>query len=202
MENNEEEIKYQEIKAWVMTNEYMSLSRIQRECSVGFNRAGRIFKRLQDEGIIAKEEIGHKGYPVLAKNKPIEEPIIEKANKEKKTEVVEVILCRKCGARMDKKFKYCPYCGTSVIDEPKEKTDETKHAKVDNIKKSNKRKWLWALTIIGIVLIAASLQLPAISFCIKNGDGTYPLIWLLKLILPLSACGIASLVVGIIELRR
>ena len=55
MTNDEEEIKYQEIKAWAITNEYISMSRIQRECGVGFNRAGRVFKRLQDEGIIAKE---------------------------------------------------------------------------------------------------------------------------------------------------
>ena len=41
------------------------MSRIQRDCSVGFNRAGRFFKRLQDEGVIAKEVEGNKGCPVL-----------------------------------------------------------------------------------------------------------------------------------------
>ena len=66
---NNEEAKYQEIKAWVMSNEYMSMSRIQRECGVGFNRAGRVFKRLQDEGIVATESEANKGCPVLVKDK-------------------------------------------------------------------------------------------------------------------------------------
>ena len=60
-----EEEKYQEIKKWVMDNEYMSMSRIQRECSVGFNKAGRIFKRLMEEGIIGEETDNKKGNKVL-----------------------------------------------------------------------------------------------------------------------------------------
>jgi S-DNA-T family DNA segregation ATPase FtsK/SpoIIIE len=67
-ENSEEE-KYQSVKEWVMANEYMSMSRIQRECSVGFNRAGRFFKRLQDEGIVDTETEGNKGCPVLVHDK-------------------------------------------------------------------------------------------------------------------------------------
>ena len=63
--DNSEEAKYQEVKGWVMANNYMSMSRIQRECSVGFNRAGRFFKRLQDEGIVDTETEGNKGCPVL-----------------------------------------------------------------------------------------------------------------------------------------
>ena len=63
--DNSEEAKYQEVKAWVMSNNYMSMSRIQRDCSVGFNRAGRFFKRLQDEGIVDTETEGNKGCPVL-----------------------------------------------------------------------------------------------------------------------------------------
>ena len=47
----------------------MSMSRIQRECSVGFNRAGKFFKRLQDEGIVGTETEGNKGCPVLVKDK-------------------------------------------------------------------------------------------------------------------------------------
>ena len=62
---NSEEERYQSIKEWVMTQEYMSISRIQRECSVGFNRAGRFFLRLQKEGIVS-EETTNKGCPVLA----------------------------------------------------------------------------------------------------------------------------------------
>ena len=64
-----EENKYKSVKEWVMANEYMSMSRIQRECGVGFNRAGRFFKRLQDEGIVATETDGNKGCPVLVHDK-------------------------------------------------------------------------------------------------------------------------------------
>lgn len=60
-----EEAKYKSVKEWVMSNKYMSMSRIQRECSVGFNRAGRFFKRLQNEGVIGTEPEGAKGCPVL-----------------------------------------------------------------------------------------------------------------------------------------
>ena len=52
-----------------MGNEYMSMSRIQRECGVGFNRAGRFFKRLQQEGIVAEDTDGNKGCPVLVHDK-------------------------------------------------------------------------------------------------------------------------------------
>ncbi len=64
-----EEAKYQSVKEWVMANEYMSMSRIQRECSVGFNRAGKFFKRLQNEGIVSEEVEGNKGCPVLIHDK-------------------------------------------------------------------------------------------------------------------------------------
>ena len=64
-----EEAKYQSVKEWVMANEYMSMSRIQRECGVGFNRAGRFFKRLQDEGIVDTVTEGNKGCPVLVHEK-------------------------------------------------------------------------------------------------------------------------------------
>ena len=64
-----EEAKYQSVKDWVMGNEYMSMSRIQRECGVGFNRAGRFFKRLQQEGIVAEDTDGNKGCPVLVHDK-------------------------------------------------------------------------------------------------------------------------------------
>ena len=64
-----EEAKYQSVKEWVMANEYMSMSRIQRECGVGFNRAGRFFKRLQDEGVVDTQGDGNKGCKVLVSNK-------------------------------------------------------------------------------------------------------------------------------------
>ena len=60
-----EEAKYQDIKAWVMTQQYTSMSKIQRECSVGFNRAGRFFNRLVQEGIVAAQSDGNKGCKVL-----------------------------------------------------------------------------------------------------------------------------------------
>lgn len=49
---NEDEL-YEAVKEWAMSQDYASMSRIQREFSIGFNRAGRLFKRLQDEGIVA-----------------------------------------------------------------------------------------------------------------------------------------------------
>ncbi len=52
---NDEEAKYQAIKDWTTAQDYVSMSRIQREFSMGFNRAGKIFKRLQDEGYVAAQ---------------------------------------------------------------------------------------------------------------------------------------------------
>lgn len=60
-----EEERYQAIKEWVTTQQYMSISRIQRECSVGFNRAGRFFLRMQAEGVVAQEVEANKGCRVL-----------------------------------------------------------------------------------------------------------------------------------------
>ena len=61
-----EEEKYQSIKEWVMTQAFVSMSKIQRECAVGFNRAGRFFNRLQKEGIVSTQQDGAtKGCKVL-----------------------------------------------------------------------------------------------------------------------------------------
>ncbi len=66
----EEENKYQSIKEWVMTQEFVSMSKIQRECSVGFNRAGRFFNRLQKEGVVSTTQDGSsKGCRVLVHDK-------------------------------------------------------------------------------------------------------------------------------------
>ena len=62
---NTEEDRYQSIKEWVMSQEFMSISRIQRECGVGFNRAGRFFLRLQAEGVVGQDTEGNKGCRVL-----------------------------------------------------------------------------------------------------------------------------------------
>ena len=66
---NSEEERYQSIRDWVLTQEFMSISRIQRECSVGFNRAGRFFLRLQNEGVVDTQVEGNKGCKVLVSNK-------------------------------------------------------------------------------------------------------------------------------------
>ena len=61
---------YESIKEWVKTQEYISMSKIQRECSVGFNKAGRIFKLLQEEGIVALEpESSSRGCKVLVNDR-------------------------------------------------------------------------------------------------------------------------------------
>ena len=61
-----DEEKYQWIKEWAMTQDYVSMSKIQRDCSVGFNRAGRIVRRLQDEGILSTESEGsNRGFKVI-----------------------------------------------------------------------------------------------------------------------------------------
>ncbi len=43
---------YEIVKEKTMSQEYMSISRIQREFEVGFSRAGKLFKRLQEDGIV------------------------------------------------------------------------------------------------------------------------------------------------------
>ena len=61
-----DEAKYQSIKGWASTQEYVSMSKIQRECGVGFNRAGRIVKRLQEEGVLSdKSDIPSRGFKVI-----------------------------------------------------------------------------------------------------------------------------------------
>lgn len=69
MAENSEEDKYQAVKEFVMANEYMSMSKIQRDMGVGFNRAGRFFKRLQQEGVVGTVPDGNKGCPVLVHDK-------------------------------------------------------------------------------------------------------------------------------------
>ena len=66
---NTEEERYQSIKEWVMSQDFMSISRIQRECGVGFNRAGRFFLRLQAEGVVGQETEGNRGCRVLMQDK-------------------------------------------------------------------------------------------------------------------------------------
>lgn len=53
---DEEEAAYQSIKEWTMCQVSVSISKIQRECGVGFSRAGRFFIRMQKEGIVSFEK--------------------------------------------------------------------------------------------------------------------------------------------------
>ena len=55
---------YQKIKEWARNEEYVSISRIQRECGMGFNRASRYFSLLQQDGIVSSEAT-KKGYKVI-----------------------------------------------------------------------------------------------------------------------------------------
>lgn len=48
-----DEEAYQRIKEDTMHREYMSISYITRSYGMGFSRAGKMFKRLQDEGVVA-----------------------------------------------------------------------------------------------------------------------------------------------------
>lgn len=47
--------KYEEVKRWVVNEEYTSISKIQRTFGFGFPRAGKIFTQLEEDGIVAKE---------------------------------------------------------------------------------------------------------------------------------------------------
>lgn len=66
---SEEEI-YEEVKKWTMSEEYISMSKIQTTFGVGFNRASRMFKRLQAEGVISSDPANNsaKGSKVLIHN--------------------------------------------------------------------------------------------------------------------------------------
>lgn len=63
---NEEEI-YKDIKEMVMALDYISISKIQSSCGMGFQKASRMFKRLQSEGIVSSdsEKNSAKGSKVL-----------------------------------------------------------------------------------------------------------------------------------------
>ena len=61
-----EEDKYNWIKEWALMQDYVSMSKIQRECNVGFNRAGKMVRRLQDDGILSTDSEGsNRGFKVI-----------------------------------------------------------------------------------------------------------------------------------------
>jgi len=44
---------YENVKEFVYAQEYTSISKLQRQFSIGFGRAGKVIKKLQDDGIVA-----------------------------------------------------------------------------------------------------------------------------------------------------
>ena len=80
-----DEEKYQAIKDYVMGLDYVSMSKIQRDCGVGFNRAGRVIRRLQEEGIVAPvAESAAKGNKVLVHDKFNENVDVVTSNEQEK----------------------------------------------------------------------------------------------------------------------
>ena len=72
---------YEDIKKWVMSQEYTSISKIQRTFSLGFPRAGKMFTRLEEEGIIEGEATAannSKGRRVLVHTP--QEPFVQSEN--------------------------------------------------------------------------------------------------------------------------
>ena len=72
---------YEDIKKWVMTQEYTSISKIQRTFSLGFPRAGKMFNRLEKDGIIEGEATAtnnSKGRRVLIHTP--QEPFVQSEN--------------------------------------------------------------------------------------------------------------------------
>ena len=68
---NDGEAKYQYIKSIIMTRDFTSISQIQRDFGVGFPRAGKIFNRLQAEGIVDMTPVSaSKGCRVLVHEAP------------------------------------------------------------------------------------------------------------------------------------
>ena len=66
-----DEEKYKQIREFIMTQDRCSISKIQRMFNVGFNRAGKIFDRLAEEGVIEDhdEVVGsNKGRKVILKS--------------------------------------------------------------------------------------------------------------------------------------
>ena len=66
---NEEEM-YTEIKNYTMSEDYISISKLQSTFGLGFARASRFFKRLQSEGVVSSdaEKNSAKGSKVLIHN--------------------------------------------------------------------------------------------------------------------------------------
>ena len=82
-----DEEKYQMIKAEVMKREFTSISQIQRDYSVGFPRAGKIYSRLLKEGIISLDSPNSsKGAKVVVHASEPETPSVPGASLDTETE--------------------------------------------------------------------------------------------------------------------
>ena len=59
---------YQRIKDYVVTQDTMSISRLQNEFGMGYPRAQKIFKQLKRDGIVGETDSRNnsKGAPVIA----------------------------------------------------------------------------------------------------------------------------------------
>ena len=68
MRANSDDELYNYIKETVYKSEYTSISVIQRDNGIGFTRAGRMFKRLQDEGLVSRNNEASKGSRVIKEN--------------------------------------------------------------------------------------------------------------------------------------
>lgn len=67
--------RYEQVRAYVMTRDYASISLIQREFNLGYPRSSQFFRRLKEEGIIGDGGASNnaKGSPVLIHEFPEEE---------------------------------------------------------------------------------------------------------------------------------
>ncbi len=64
-EDDEDDELYEMVRDGVMKDQYTSMSKIRADYSVGFNRARRLFTRLQQEGIVSTSTEGGRGSKVL-----------------------------------------------------------------------------------------------------------------------------------------
>ena len=62
---NEEELLYNKVKEWAMTQLYVSTAMIKKEFSIRFSQSMSIFDRLIEEGIISKSRTDEFGNRVL-----------------------------------------------------------------------------------------------------------------------------------------
>ncbi|MCD8203582.1 MAG: hypothetical protein LUB56_00420 [Coprobacillus sp.] len=64
-EDEEDDDLYEIVRDGVMKDQYTSMSKIRADYSIGFNRARRLFVRLQQEGIVSTATEGGRGSKVL-----------------------------------------------------------------------------------------------------------------------------------------